>query len=87
MWAYCRFDLRLSDDEYNSYSLHQINALTERHKEQKKESEYLSAMICSVIANVNSSKGKSYKPSDFMRKEKKKQTVEEMLLIFQALAK
>ena len=87
MWAYCRFDLRLSDDEYNSYSLHQINALTERHKEQKKESEYLSAMICSVIANVNSSKGKSYKPSDFMRKEKKKQNVEEMLLIFQALAK
>ena len=87
MWAYCRFDLGLSDEEYNRYNLHQINALTERHKEQKKENEYLSAMICSIIANVNSSKGKSYKPSDFMRKEKKKQTVDEMLLIFQALVK
>lgn len=87
MWAYCRFDLGLTDEEYNGYSLQQINALTERHKEQKKENEYLSAMVCSVIANVNASKGKSYKPSDFMRKEKKKQTIEEMLFIFQALAK
>ncbi len=86
MWSYCRFDLGLSDDEYNTYSLEQINALTDRHKEQKKETEYLSALLCSVIANVNKGKGKSYKPSDFMRKEKKMQTTEQMLMILQALS-
>ena len=34
-----------------------------------------SALICSVIANVNRGKGKSYTPFDFMPKEKEKKKV------------
>lgn len=33
---------------------------------------YNSALICSVIANVNRKKGKAFEPSDFMPKDKKK---------------
>jgi hypothetical protein len=69
--------LKLTDQEFGSYSLKQIRALTERYNTERKEQEYLHALICSVIANTKSKK--SFKPKDFMRKEKQKaQTAEEM---------
>ena len=76
----------MSDDEFNRYTLSQIRALISRYENEKKEQEYFHALICSVIANVNSGKGKIFKPKDFMRKENKKQTTEEMLMILQALS-
>ena len=41
-------------------------------------------MIASVIANTVASKGKSYKPQDFMPGGKKKQTWQEQLAMLEA---
>jgi len=45
--------------------------LVEGYVEREKRAQYRTAILCSVIANVNSGKGKKYKPEDFMPKEKK----------------
>lgn len=88
MWAFCRYDLGLSDEEFYKYSIMQINELIERKQADIKEREYFSALICSVIANVNRGKGKSYKPTDFMRREeKKKQTTKDMLQVLKNFVK
>lgn len=76
----------MTDEEFNRYSLAQIRALIERHEMNKKEQEYYHALICSVIANVNRQKGKSFKPKDFMRKENKKQTIDEMIMVLQGVS-
>lgn len=49
-----------------------------------------SAMICAVLANVNRSKGKSFKVTDFLRRPPmggKAQTTEEMQATFERLGK
>lgn len=58
----------------------------ERKKEQTKENEYGFALVASVIANVNRNKNsKAYKPSDFMRKEQKPMTLEQMVAMFEII--
>ena len=88
MWAFARFDLNLSDEEFENYTLDKLNALSQRYKEKIQQEEYFHALICSVIANVNRGKGKSFKPSDFMRKEEKKQqSLENMINVLQKFVK
>ena len=78
----------MTDQEFNGYSINQINALIERKKEEDKRQEYLSALICSVLANINRGKGKSFNASDFMQKEeKKKQNISEMVNLLKAFTK
>jgi hypothetical protein len=49
-----------------------------------KREQYRFALVCSVIANANRSKGKAFKPEDFMPKErKKKQSWQEQLQFLQ----
>lgn len=57
--------------------------LHDRHRLKQRAELYNSALICSVIANVNRQKGKPFQPSDFMPKEEKpkRMTTEEMLEI------
>ena len=68
--------------------MNQITALIERKKEDEKRQEYLSALICSVLANINRGKGKSFSPADFMQKEeKKKQNIDEMIVMLKVFTK
>lgn len=54
------------------------------YEQQQKREHYRFAMICSIIANVNRSKGKTFKPDDFMPREpKKRQTWQEQLQVIQ----
>ncbi len=67
--------------------MEEVNALTEAYEAKRKEQEYYSALICSVLANINKGKnGKTYKPDDFMRKVKKRQTVQEMQSMLSMIA-
>ena len=62
--------------------------LLERHKQKQSADMYNSALICSVIANVNRQKGKMFQPSDFMPKEtikKKIMPIDEMLEVLKAI--
>jgi hypothetical protein len=52
--------------------------LCHRHREQQRAELFNSALICSVIANVNRGKGKAFSPMDFMPKEKEKKKVMSM---------
>ena len=84
LWAIGRFDLHLSEDEYNKLTLTQFNALMERFQVQQEWQNYRAALICSVLANIyrDSKKGKAFTPQDFMpgqRREQHKQTPEQML--------
>jgi len=67
---------RLTLKEYHFLSL--------SHQEQQKQEHYRFALVCSVIANANRSKGLPFKPSDFMpREKKKKQSWQEQLQVLQ----
>lgn len=58
--------------------------LVKAYEQKAKREHYRFALVCSVIANANRSKGKPFKPDDFMPREpKKKQTWEEQLRIIQ----
>jgi uncharacterized protein (UPF0305 family) len=79
--------LKLSEEEFWNLDYSQYVALQERWQIEQEQREYLSALICSVLANINNTKkSKSYKPSDFMRKPKKKQTQDEMLYMMKLIA-
>lgn len=87
MWAFCRYDLKLSEEEFWSLDYNQYMALQERWQIEQEQREYLSALICAVLANIhNTKKSKNYKPADFMRKPKKKQTQEQMLHMMKMIA-
>jgi hypothetical protein len=82
LWAIGIYDLGLDDDQFWRLTIRQFNKLVERHKENKRAELFNSALICSVIANVNRGKGKPFQPSDFMPKENKKKakmTTEQMV--------
>ena len=64
--------MRLSEDHFWRLTLAEFNSLCLRHKENQRAELFNSALICSVIANVNRGKGKAFTPSDFMPKEKSK---------------
>ena len=87
-WAFCKVNFNMSNKEFYNLSLEEFNALTEAHQQKLKEQEYNSALICSVLANINKSKSqKTYKPSDFMRQVKKKQSVDEMANVLNLIAR
>jgi hypothetical protein len=52
---------------------------------QMKRENYRFALVCSVVANANRSKGRPFRVEDFMPKEKKKrQTWQQQLQFLQA---
>lgn len=88
LWSIGIYDLRLNDEQFWRLTIKQFNKLVERHKQNKRAELFNSALICSVIANVNRGKGKPFQPSDFMPKEKKRQpkmSPEEMVEILRMI--
>lgn len=84
MWSIAIYDLRLTEDQFWRLTLGEFNSLCVRHKEAKRAEMFNSALICSVIANVNRGKGKVYTPADFMPKEQKKKkamTMQDMISV------
>ena len=84
LWAIGRFDLHLSEDEYNKLTLTQFNALMDRFQVQQERQDYRAGLICAVLANIYRDPGKSkpFTTQDFMlgqRREQHKQTPEQML--------
>lgn len=64
----------------------EFGKLIKRHAAANKLSDQRAALICSVVANCHrDKKQKAFKVSDFMPKEKKKQTNEQMLGIVKAI--
>lgn len=54
--------------------------LNKAYEASAERENYRFALVCSVIANANRSKGKPFKPDDFMpKKRKKRQTWQEQL--------
>ena len=82
MWAFGRYDLKLSELDFWNLTLVEFNALSERYKEAQKWLNHRVAMICSVIANTvrdRKKKSKPWTPDDFMPiKEQKQMTAEQM---------
>ena len=84
MWSIGIYDLRLTEDQFWRLTLGEFNSLCLRHKEAKRAELFNSALICSVIANVNRGKGKAYSPADFMPKEQKqkqKMSMQDMISV------
>lgn len=80
--------MRLSEDQFWRLTLAEFNSLCLRHKEKQRAELFNSALICSVIANVNRGKGKAYSPADFMPKEKKKpkkMSVDELVSVLKSI--
>ncbi len=51
---------------------HEFKLLVDAYTHREEREFYRAGIICSVIANVNSSKGKKYQPKDFMPKAEEK---------------
>ena len=89
MWAFGRYNLGLSESDFWYLTLREFNALSERFKENQKWLNYRSALICSIIANVNRNpkkKSKAWTPDDFMpAREQKMMTDEQMYAQVQAI--
>jgi len=65
-------------------TLREFHYLSKAYEQKEKREHYRFALVCSVIANANRSKGKPFRPEDFMPKEKKKkQTWQEQLKVLQ----
>ena len=66
-WAFARYDLRLSEEEFWNLSFEQLAALRNRYLYNMKMQNWFSAQICAVIVNDNRKKGgRAFKPKDFM---------------------
>ena len=82
MWAFGRYDLNLSEDDFWNLSIKEYKSLSIRHSANQDWLNYRSALICAVMVNMwrDPKKSKPCKPQDFMPKhETKKQTPEQML--------
>ena len=65
------YDFGLSPDDVWGLSFDEFHVLLKRHQEAEERAFYQTAIICSVIANVNRGKNKkAYKPEDFMPKKR-----------------
>ena len=79
------YTLHLSSNEFWHLTLAQFDALVRQHIEEQKKLDSRTALICTVLANINRNpkkKSKSFTVEDFMPKyEKAKETksAEEML--------
>lgn len=83
MWAFARYDARLSDSEFWGLTLKQYNALIERYIIEQENNDLRSALICSLLANIHrdiKKRQKPYEPKDFMpqRRPRKLKTDEQM---------
>lgn len=83
LWAFGRYDLRLSDDEFWDLTLDQFNALSEQYIQEQENQDLRTALICSLLANIHrdtKKRHKPYEPKDFMpqRRPKKQKTDDQM---------
>ena len=72
MWSFGVCNLRLSDREFWNLTLAQFDALVRRYKDEQRRLDYRSAMICSILAEINRDRKrriKPFSPEDFMPKE------------------
>ena len=72
MWSFGVRNLRLSDREFWNLTLAQFDALVRRYKDEQRRLDYRSAMICSILAEINRDRKrrtKPFSPEDFMPKE------------------
>lgn len=60
-----------------------IDAFQERRKDDNKMEDVRTARICCIIANVNSKK--KFKEKDFMPRERKAMTLEQMKTVLKAV--
>jgi len=84
VWAVCRYDLQLSEQETWELSWEEYEALLKRRELEFERQNYHAALVCSVIANVfRDKKQRAFKPADFMpsQKPKRRQTPEQMIEI------
>ena len=82
MWAFGRYDLRLSEDELLDLTLKEYKALSDRYKNEQDWLNWRMAMLCATEVNMHRDpkKTKAVSPQDFMPKSKVKvQTPEQML--------
>lgn len=88
LWAIGRYDLRLTDDEFWSYTLREVFLLIDRWEADRKHRELLAGIVASTTANCNRdpNKGKPFTPEDFMPSghRKKEQTIEEQAELLRA---
>ena len=89
MWAFGRYDLNLSEDDFWYLTLKEFNALSTRFKENQKWLNYRAAMICAVVANTvrnPKKKSRAWTPDDFMpTKERRYMTDQQMFAQVQAI--
>ena len=72
MWSFGVRNLRLSDREFWDLTLAQFDALARRYKDEQRRLDYRSAMVCSILAEINRDRKrriKPFSPEDFMPKE------------------
>ena len=76
MWSFGVRNLRLSDREFWDLTLAQFDVLVRRYKGEQRRLDYRSAMICSILAEINRDRKrriKPFSPEDFMPKEEAKE--------------
>ena len=79
------YTLHLSDREFWHLTLAQLDALVRQYTEEQKKLDGRTALICTVLANINRNpkkKSKAFTVEDFMpkyEKERKVKSAEEML--------
>lgn len=83
LWAFARYDLGLSDEEFWDLSVEQFNALIERHITEQENRDLRAAQICCVLANIHRDTRKKPRPfeiKDFLpqRRPKKPKTEKQM---------
>lgn len=86
LWAFCRYDLGLSEHDIESLSLSEITALIKRYEVHQEVLDARTALICTVIANCHRGKHRAFKVSDYMPKKPKKQTKAEMFTQLKMIA-
>jgi len=88
LWAFGRYDLGLSEEEFWSLTLREYSALADRFKDAQKWLDYRTALICSTIYNMLRGSQKALMPEYFMpgSKKRERQTPEQMLVTMNVYA-
>jgi len=67
LWAFAKYDLRLSRSEFLGLAPVEFYALKDRWIYAKEDFDFRSALVCTVIANANrSKKQRPFKVKDFI---------------------
>ena len=69
MWAIGRYDLRLTEDDFQRVSVRRFAALYDRFLSQKQHSDFMVGLLCSVTANFSMGKvpgSEPLQPDDFV---------------------